>query len=286
MRAEQTIEARASCRQHLSFYGKSGAHLILYPKFALDTVQQIVRLARIGHIQIMKYKVRTQPEEWACTKFCRIAVDDDSVAHFILWLCDRAPGQIEEHMAAHKTGELVWYDPVESQWGWDAPRQRIAKLLWQLLHGGASDEEFHRRFTFGRGLECQDAAAVLAPVQERLKWVMEGLVSRREQDERLGQGDWGERWWLPPEQTEFVRQQLKQTHAALIEQSSDYEDAVCRSLSYYVKFTVQAIPVPCTDPKRVYIGERRGPHGRVFVWVRDSKGKQYPLKHGDDPYLV
>src|SRR5437879_3816093 len=192
----------------------------------------------------MEYTIRTQPEEWACTKFCRIAMDDDSAEHFILWLCDHAQEQIEERLAAYKTSESVWYDPLESQWGWDAPRHRMAKLLWQFLHGGASDEEFRRRFTFGRGLECQDAAALLAPIQQSLKWVMDGLVSRREQDDRLGQGDWGERWWLPPEQSEFLRQQLKRTHAELIEQSSDYEDAVCRSLSYYVRFTMQAMEVP------------------------------------------
>ena len=27
------------------------------------------------------------------------------------------------------------------------------------------------------------------------------------------------------------------------------------------------------------------PHARVFVWVRDPKGKKYALKHGDRPYL-
>ncbi len=96
-----------------------------------------------------------------CTKFCRIALDDDSTEHFILWLCDHAQEQTEQRLAAYKTSEPVWYDPVESQWGWDAPRHRMAKLLWQFLHGGASDEEFRRRFTFGRGLECQDAAVSL-----------------------------------------------------------------------------------------------------------------------------
>jgi hypothetical protein len=232
----------------------------------------------------MEFRTRTQPEEWACTKFCRTALDDDSVEHFFLWLCDHTPEQLEAWVTAHKTGEAVWYDPVESAWGWDAPRQRLARLLWQLLHGNASAEDFRRRFTFATGLEAFDSASLLAPMQEKLRWVMEGLANRQKEDDQLGQTDWGEYWWLPPEQTEFVRQQLKDTHAELIERSSDYEEAVCSGLSYYVRYTVQAIAVPSNDPARVYIGKRRGPHGRVFVWVKDSKGDKHPLQHGDTPY--
>lgn len=33
----------------------------------LDIVQSIERLARIGHSKDMEYRIRTQPEEWACT---------------------------------------------------------------------------------------------------------------------------------------------------------------------------------------------------------------------------
>jgi hypothetical protein len=232
----------------------------------------------------MEIRSRTQPEEWACTKFCRTPLDDDSVEHFFLWLCDHTREQLEARATAHKAGEPVWYDLIESTWGWNAPRQRMARLLWQLLHGDASAEDFHRRFTFAMGLEAFDSASLLAPMQEKLKWVMEGLVTRQKEDDQLGQSDWGEYWWLPPEQTEFVRQQLKDTHAELIERSSDYEEAVCWGLSHYVTHTVQAIAVPSNDPARVYIGRRRGPHGRVFVWVKDRKGNKHPLLHGDTPY--
>src|SRR5580658_1322136 len=190
----------------------------------LDIIQTIVSLARLGHTHNMEYKIRTEPEEWACTKFCRIDLDDDSIAEFILWLCNHSHEQISARLDARSQDDIVWYDPVEDTWGFDAPRHRMAKLLCRTLHGDATEEDFHRRFSFPTPLKTSGCAQRLAPIQERLKWVMDGLFSRNDEDSRLGQGDWGERWWLPSEQSEFVREQLKHTHAELIEQSSDYED--------------------------------------------------------------
>lgn len=229
----------------------------------------------------MDYRIRTQPEEWACTKFCRIALDGDSVWQFILWLCDRAAGSLEEQ-APTRRGAAVWYDPVEDVWGFDAPRQRMAKLLWQFLHH-ATEEQFHHNFNFSWGLDCPDASELLEPIQQRLIWVLDALASRQVQDNRLGQSAWGERWWLPSEQTQFVREQLKATHAELIEHESQYDEAMRHSLSYYVRHQVGAIAVPCADPARSYIGERHG--RRVLVWVEGSNGERYPLKHGEWPYL-
>jgi len=232
----------------------------------------------------MQYIIRTEPEEWACTKFCRINLDDGSIAEFILWLCDHSSEQVNGCIKSRSEDEVIWYDPVESMWGWDAPRQRMAKLLWRAAHGNAKEEDFHRRFCFPMPLQTRDCGHLVAPIQERLKCVMEGLFSRRAEDARLGQGDWGEQWWLPADQSEFVRAQLRQTHAELIEQSSDYEDAVSFGLCYYVRTVVQAIAVPSRDPARIYLGERRGPRGRVFVWVEDTEGNRYPLQHADQPY--
>ncbi len=232
----------------------------------------------------MKYKIQTHPEEWACTKFCRISLDDGSIAEFMLWLCDHSTEQTNARLKAHSADEVVWYDPVESMWSWDAPRHRTAMLLWRMLHGNASTEDFHRRFCFPTPLQTRDCGHLVAPIQDRLKWIMDGLFSRKAEDDRLGQGDWGERWWLPEKQSEFVREQLTKTHAALIEQSSDYEDAVSFGLSYFVRHVVQATPVPSPDPQRIYFGERRGPHARVFVWVQDTQGKRYPLPHADSPF--
>jgi hypothetical protein len=226
----------------------------------------------------MEYRIRIQPEEWACTKFCRIALDDESVWQFILWLCDRT----QEQLAAEKRGEPVWYDPVESLWGFDAPRQRMAKLLWQFLQR-ASDEEFQSSFSFALPLECSNSSDRLRPIQRRLRWVLDALASRQEQGDRLGQTEWGEHWWLPVDQSQFVRQQLKGTHPELIEHGSEYEEAVRYGLSYYVRHKVQAVAVPSQDAARVYVGERR--RNRVLVWVKDAKGKRYPLRHGGRAYL-
>jgi hypothetical protein len=234
----------------------------------------------------MENKNRAHISEWACTKFCRIGLADDSVEDFILWLCHHSREQIDERLAAWNEGKEPRVDPVESTWGWDAPRQRMAKLLWKALHGNASDEEFENRFSFPMPLQVKSCANLLAPIQERLKWVMEGFFSRQKQDHDLGQGDWGEYWWLPPEQAAFVRTQLHQTSADLIEQSSEYDDALIYSLCFYVRNVVQAINFPCPDPARVYVGTRRGPRLQVFVWVQSENGRQYPLKHGSQAYLT
>lgn len=232
----------------------------------------------------MGYKIRTRPEEWACTKFCRIELSDTAVENFVLWLCDQSKEQVEQRIGEWSKGEDSWIDPVESMWGWDAPRQRMAKLLWQAVHNDASDEEFHKRFSFP-GLECPDSVRLLGPIQQRLKWVMEGLFKRQEQDIELRQGDWGEYWWLPEEQAEFVRTQLRHTHVDLIEQCSEYDDALRYSLCFQVRHVVQAIAVPCSDPDRVYVGTHCGPTGRTFVWVQSESGRKYPLKHGARVYL-
>jgi hypothetical protein len=245
-------------------------------------IRAIVRLGIPRHSKHMEFRIRTQPEEWACTKFCRIPLDDNSIWEFILWLCDRARQQVAQEAAAEQRGAPIWYDPVEDIWGWDAPRQRMAKLLWCHMQRACPDE-FQTQFTFGLPDKWADSNKRLSPVQRRLNWVMQGLVGRREQDSKLGQAEWGEHWWLPPEQAKFVRQQLKKTHADLIDHSSEYEEAVCHRLSHYIRHSVKAIKVPCDDSKRIYVGQRS--HSRTFVWVKDSHGNKYPLKHGDTPYM-
>jgi len=232
----------------------------------------------------MRYKIRTRPEEWACTKFCRISLSENAVKEFLLWLCDSSHEQINARLEAERKGEPVWYDPVESLWGFDAPRHRMAKRLWQLLHNNASDEEFQKRFCFP-SFDCPNSAEVLHPIQKQLKWVMEGLFIRQEEDRELGQTDWGESWWLPTEHASFVRDQLKRTHVDLIEQTSDYDDAVARSLSAAIRFQVQAIEVPSDDSGRIYTGTHRDPRHSTFVWVQDEDGRKYPLKHGLGAFL-
>jgi len=123
----------------------------------------------------------------------------------------RSRVQVDARLKSRSEDEVTWYDPVESMWGWGAPRQRMAKLLWRTVHGNATEEDFHQRFCFPTPLQTRECGHLVAAVQEKLKWVMDGLFSRRAEDDRLGQGDWGEQWWLPADQSEFVRAQLKQT---------------------------------------------------------------------------
>jgi hypothetical protein len=129
-----------------------------------------------------------------------------------------------------------------------------------------------------------NSAETLSPIQQRLRSVLDALTSRHKEDDELGQTDWGERWWLPTEQSELVRQQLKHAHVELLERTSDYEDAVRHALSYFVRHTVIGITLPSYDPDRTYLGERRGTHQTPRVWVNESNGQQYPLQHGDRPY--
>src|SRR5262249_40196099 len=84
---------------------------------------------------------------------------------------------------------------------------------------------------------------------------------------------------------DLVRDQLKLTHAELIEQSSDYEDALTHGLNFYIRNVVHAIAPPCDDQQRTYVGERRSHDARAFIWVQDAQGKRYPLKHAGNAYL-
>ena len=228
----------------------------------------------------MESKLRTHHDEWPCTKFCRISLDEDSVENFILWLCERSQEQIELRGRGDSASHQL--DPVELTWGWDAPRHRMAKLLWQKLRGSASEEEFRNCFSFNAPLWRMDGCtSVLAPIQKRLRWVLEGLFSRQKEDSELGQGDFGEYWWLPPEQAKFVRTQLRHTRADLIEHRSEYEYGLRLELCSIVNDVVKAIAVPCIDPARVYVGEEA--FGRV--WVQIESGAKYPLKHGNEAYL-
>jgi hypothetical protein len=113
----------------------------------------------------MEYRIRTQPKEWACTRFCRIDLDGHSVWQFLLWLCDHIDDDVDRS-SADKADKVVWYDPIENTWGWDAPRQRMAKLLWQKMQN-ASEDEFYGQFSFGLPYRWNNSAELLAPIQDR-----------------------------------------------------------------------------------------------------------------------
>lgn len=203
-------------------------------------------------------------EEWPCTRFCRIDVTDtDTVADFILWLCGRDGIDTDA------------FDPIEDMWLWQAPRNRMAKLLWQCLQSDPSDTNFEQRFTYGRVFEDTGSCAdILPPIQDRLKQTMEAFLARREQDREFGQGRWGEEWWLSAERAAFVRSQLRRAQPDLLEQSSDYEDMLRATFGSMLR-RAGVIPIESDDPARVYIGTRKN---RVHVCVKTSAGYRYPLR--------
>ncbi len=135
-----------------------------------------------------KHNTIPKPET-ACTRFSRLALNPASVGDFIGWLCGIEPIISPEL-------EQVSRDVIETMWGWNAPRQRMAKLLWQLVHGNWDEAFFHQNFSYGNSFRTGQTEAILAPIQKRIRWVLEGAFHRQNEDRKIGQGDWGECWWL------------------------------------------------------------------------------------------
>jgi len=224
-----------------------------------------------------KPKTITKPET-ACTRFSRIDLDPKSVAAFIDWLRGIEPISNDDQ-------QEVGRDPVEVVWGWNAPRQRIAKLLWQLIHRSSEDEYFHQNFSYGNPIRTNQTKAVLAPIQMRIRWVLEGALHRQNEDRQIGQGDWGECWWLPEEQTEYVRKQLRKVTVDIVQQQSEYDESLIYYLNALVSQVAKGIEVPSRDKSRTYVGVRNGATHTCFVNVLDEDGKEFPLRHCSRAYL-
>ncbi|HEV2697154.1 MAG TPA: DUF6166 domain-containing protein [Terriglobales bacterium] len=160
-----------------------------------------------------------------------------------------------------------------------APRKRMAKLCWQLLVKNNSTKYFDQHFTYDlHWLERQasDCGRTLLPIQKKLRWVMEGFRERRQEDHLIGQGNWGEDWFLPAEQAAYVRKEVRRSRPDLVEESSNYEDA----LRY---FMLPYFEVVCDDRSRTYIGKHHE-SGGAYVWIKDGSGQQYPLSHTSFPF--
>jgi hypothetical protein len=177
-----------------------------------------------------------------------------------------------------KVGEPPERDELlENLWSIDnAPRKRMMKLLWQLLVNNSSRKYFTKFFRLTDILETQisGCGAVLLPMQTKLRWVLDAWMERSKQDQFLKQGAWGEDWWLPSEQVEYVRAQLKRARLDLLEDSSDYEHALHSLRLAYCE-------LPTDDPNRSYVGDDP-PVGRVFV--EDRAGKRFLLPQAGMPF--
>lgn len=226
----------------------------------------------------MKTTGTNQKPETVCTRFSRINLDPDSVREFIDWLCGMDQITILNH-------DTIQRDPVETGWGWNAPRQRLAKLLWQLIHRNNDETYFHQTFTYGAPISTDQTQKILAPIQQRIRWVLEGAFERQREDREIGQGDWGECWWLPVEQTEYVRKQLRKVSAEIIQQPSEYDDSLRYYLNYLVTRVAKSVDVPCRYEARCYVGVRDPKDYSCFVNILGDDGKEYPLKPCSRAYL-
>jgi hypothetical protein len=221
----------------------------------------------------------TNPKpETVCTRFSRINLDADSVREFIDWLCGM------DRMTMPNHGQIQ-RDPVETMWGWNAPRQRAAKLMWQHVHHNRDDSFFHERFSYGAPIHTDQTEKILAPIQRRIKWALDGALKRQKEDIQIGQGDWGECWWLPSKQTNYVRKQLRKVTAEIVQQPSEYDDSLLYDLNYLNTRVARSIDVPCRDEARWYVGVRNPASYTCFVNVLGDDGKEYPLRHCSRSYL-
>lgn len=217
--------------------------------------------------------------EWPSVMFSRIDVESPQrVAEFIVWLCTWGirlePIDDETHFQI---------DPEldeELMWGWNGARKkRMAKLLWQLLVGNYSEDYFDQWFTIDAAhitKQIDRSLSQLTPIKENLQWVLDGKIAREREDATIGQGDWGEAWWLPENQATYMRQQIRRAHSDLIEESSAYEDAL--------KFaTLPYFEIECEDPNRIYLGSISDV-SRNFVEIKDSNDDTAPLHHAWHPF--
>lgn len=224
-----------------------------------------------------KTKIITKPET-ACTRFSRINLNPASVGDFIDWLCGMEPIASSEQGQANR-------DLIETMWGWSAPRQRMAKLLWQLIHGNSNDAFFHQSFSYGNPIRTNQTEATLAPIQKRIRWVLEGAFHRQNEDRQIGQGDWGECWWLPEEQTDYVRKQLRDVTVNIIQQQSEYDESLRYYLNALVSKVAKSVEVPCRHSNRWYIGVRNPETHACLVNILGDDGKEFPLKQCSRAYL-
>lgn len=217
--------------------------------------------------------------EWPSVMFSRIDVESpQQVAEYIVWLCNW--GIRLESFEEQTQFQLDPETNAELMWGWNgAPKKRMAKLLWQLLVNNYSDDHFDQWFTIDPAYIAKQIARSLSqlkPIQKNLRWVIVGKIEREQEDTNIGQGDWGEAWWLPANQATYMRQQIRRAHPDLIEESSAYEDALkFAALPYF--------EIECEDPDRIYLGSISDAY-RNFLEIKDSNDDKAPLHHARYPF--
>jgi hypothetical protein len=123
------------------------------------------------------------------------------------------------------------------------------------------------------------------PIQTRLRKVIQASSDRRKEDQDIGQGAWGEAFWLPPEHSDYVRRRIRRARLDLIERAADYPSATILDLNYLLVHEVKGIQVPTTAVNRTYRGYFRvesNSRGSQVVEV-ETDGKLYPLINAREP---
>lgn len=189
-----------------------------------------------------------------CVEFALLDVTDpEQVPCFIIWLATgNWPGDrtIRELLLAPR--QLTAEESQEFFWGDQAPRWRMARLLWQFLQRDRSDRSFTG---WAYKEDCARCADLLPPVQQKLSWVLAGIQEIASRDAVVNQGDWGEEWFLPAEQADYVRQQLGRSQLTLLERESEYPEALALVFEYNTRHQAGFIDISITDDDRSYVGE-------------------------------
>jgi hypothetical protein len=94
-----------------------------------------------------------------------------------------------------------------------------------------------------------------------------------EEDKGVGQGWWGEEWWLPAEEAEYMRSQLRRVKPDLLERASDYEDALRLHLYKIQQYWIGGVAIAADSPERCYVGSRT-PDPQIVV---ETNGCQHEL---------
>ena len=225
----------------------------------------------------------------ACIEFALTEVSDPAkVARFLIWLEDGKWPDDDSNEDLSEVSELTTEEATALLWGDESPRRRMANLAWELIRKSNPDHDLGTYFSLNLeelSVDCSNCESAFGPIRDRLKWVLEGVEKIDLNDAAVGQGRWGEEWFLPKEQTEFVRGQLAKIRVELLEKPSDYEEATEAFLDTFASSVAKFMGTPILDDDRTYNGEVRrvGFGDEMYVSV-EARGERRGLPNAREPF--
>lgn len=237
----------------------------------------------------------------ACVEFAMTDVaDPEAVARFVYWLWNRKwPEEAEEDAWGFLYLENEFSDDVRSPqgameyfWDWDAPRPRMAKLLWDCLQDAAPSRRERRGMILDVDALTEGArycGKALAQIKGQLAWVLDSIENIGRVSTAAGQAAWGEDWFLPPEQLKLVRSRLSRTKVQVLERESDYQRFLEGQLDDHSTSVWRFVPTALADPIRTYVGECREAnkswnHEEDFVVHVEASGRRKGLVNAREPW--